>query len=227
MTVEACLYALLEFLLKYRLDKSEKGESLVVETLMHLEPLFDHCRNGRYAIQEDSPALFGTRPSLNEFFRSVGDNPNGTDPIVILSASKPKPEKPFWMDREMWAQFTGDRRVREVLWETVTGSTDMSLMDVLDKRYRADLESKLGALVRLNFDTLISSCLYEKIWWSMDGAYRELLGARVMHCLYFYLGFAFAGDRESVERLTPLIQLLPKAVPIGKKPDGTWFIVYA
>lgn len=227
MDFEKKLFAFLEFLLRNRLDKSKVGEVSVVEALTHLEPLFDHCRNDKYAMQEDKPALFGGNPSINGFLRAVGDNPQGTDPFVTLSASRPKMEKPFWMDKEMWARFTGDRKMREAFWETVTGSLEIDFVEVLEKTYKAALESKLDSLLLLDLDNSISSCLEEKIWWSMDDACRELLYNRVMYGLFFYFGFILAGDRENVERLISLIQLIPKAVPLGKKPDGTWYVVYA
>lgn len=52
-------------------------------------------------------------------------------------------------------------------------------------------------------------------------------GEAVATSLFYLLAFAAQGDRESVERLSGLVKVLTKAVPIGeiKKEPGTWLFV--
>jgi hypothetical protein len=48
-------------------------------------------------------------------------------------------------------------------------------------------------------------------------------------CLFIYYGCTFAFDGASVDRLTPLIELLPRAIPLGERKGepGNWIVLTA
>ena len=48
-------------------------------------------------------------------------------------------------------------------------------------------------------------------------------------CLLFFLNSFLNGDREELERMKPLVKLLPKAIPLGEKRDepGPWVVLVA
>jgi hypothetical protein len=47
--------------------------------------------------------------------------------------------------------------------------------------------------------------------------------------LFHYWGFALANDGQMLDRLTPLVRLLPDAIPLGELPDrpGVWLVMTA
>lgn len=57
----------------------------------------------------------------------------------------------------------------------------------------------------------------------------DSLGNSLWDSLFYYLGFVIAGKAEQVKELTPLIRLLPRAIPLGQKRDepGVWFVLVA
>ena len=67
----------------------------------------------------------------------------------------------------------------------------------------------------------IRASLGDRFWDSLGDRFRDSLG----DSLFYYLGFTIIGDRKMVKRLTPLIRLLPRAIPIGEKKGepGVWF----
>ena len=63
--------------------------------------------------------------------------------------------------------------------------------------------------------------LRDSLWTNLDTSLRD--------SLFCFLGVTLIGDTETIQRLTPLIQLLPHAIPLGEKKEepGTWLVLVA
>lgn len=55
---------------------------------------------------------------------------------------------------------------------------------------------------------------------------RASVGDNLCTAIFYFLGFAAAGDGQGAEQLANLIRLLPYAVPVGERPSnsGEWLI---
>lgn len=82
-------------------------------------------------------------------------------------------------------------------------------------------------------DSLGGGNLESSLWRSLRdnfwGSLRDSLGSSLWRSLFYFTGFALAGKKEEVARLTPLVKLLPKAIPLGEKKDepGVWLVLVA
>ncbi len=96
-----------------------------------------------------------------------------------------------------------------------------SLRDSLWASFQASIGGCLGASLGASLRASIGASLLVSLGASLWDNLRA--------SLFLYLGFTLAGDREKVNRLTPLIELLPHAIPLGEMKDdpGTWLVLCA
>ena len=119
--------------------------------------------------------------------------------VVFVSLANPY-SKPERMSQEAYVTSLGDS-LWASLWASIRASLGDRFWDSLGDRFRDSLGDSLWA------------SLGDSLWASLGDS------------LFYYLGFTIIGDRKMVKRLTPLIRLLPRAIPIGEKKGepGVWF----
>ena len=75
--------------------------------------------------------------------------------------------------------------------------------------------------------------LWHSLQINLTGRYHVTLGDSLWYSLQISLCLTLAsvvsGDEDRLERLAPLLRLLPRALPIGHAADepGTWFVLFA
>lgn len=100
---------------------------------------------------------------------------------------------------------TLDERLSRDEWRTISVALDAGFLDKIRLLVQRDLEPHLGGIRGLDVMQALHSS------WT------------------YFLGYTMLDDRVVTERLTPLLRLLPRAVPLGfehEKP-GVWHVLAA
>lgn len=187
------------------LETNAQKPELIPPAMELIEPLFRIAEAGRYALAPaDDVHLWKAVEAIN-LAAALPVNR-----IVPVSAAAPG----SWSDRRI------DDEFHDRLRDSLVGSLADSL--------KGDEELWVG--LGLNYLATLGYILTESLPVSLRrfGLWDGLLGSlRVSP--RFLLGFAVAGNEEKVARLTPLMCLLPRAIPIGQKADepGTWLVLFA
>lgn len=218
---------LLRFLLQERLECDKRSESIIRKAVENLGSLFDHADSGVYPLQPVAGIL---RWPINiRGILQVGTDAD-IEEVGLVSAGAP-------------VSFGKPGSIRHGLFhghfsrsfgQSLDTAFEEKLKDVL---YSSLIRDRLGSrLMDKLADRLIMSLrrsLRDSPWVNHEDSYgtsfRLHIEVSISISLFYYLGFALAGDKDSVQRLTPLINLLPHVLPIGEKKDkpGVWLVLAA
>lgn len=193
--------------LKAFLLKSGKNRRLIGPAMKTMEPFFLQVESGVWDLK--ASAELSEKDLARAITLATGRKVKKID-FVSRERRWPYPiveQEGFYEDDLYNRLFKGiGRRRWEKLWENL----ESHLILDLRKKYRVNL-------FKLNRDLM--SYLY--------GCTRFQL--ILEDGLFYFLAFRLAGDREMVKRFTPLIKLLPHAIPLGEKEDepGTWLVLAA
>lgn len=114
-------------------------------------------------------------------------------------------------------------------------SLAVALMNAHWQRLKEKLEARYGHDKYWPFHDGLWTCIRRDVaqplkfqfWDDPDVMPISSAGESLATGLYYLLSSAAQGDRETVERMSGLIKLMTKALPIGriKKEPGTWLLV--
>lgn len=204
------------------LEENAKAPETVPEAMRLLEPFLLKAESGKYVLDEASELL---AKSAEEAISMATDKE--VTKAVLVSVKNPYP-RPEWMCQKaheaslrdslgdsfrasLWASFRaslGDS-FGASLWDSLRASPWVSLWD----SFRASPWARLRDSLRAS----LGDSLGDNLWYSLKVS------------LFYHLGYTVTGDREKVARLTPLLELLPHAIPLGEKADepGVWIVLCA
>jgi hypothetical protein len=181
-----------------------------------LEPLFVNAEQGKYDLYPKD------RLKKNLVGRAISPAVGGRMSYVyFVSCSQP-------VRREEWMSADAFRYTRELAFaQTVRRSVDPWLDEVLKREYSATFvhgyadKDEATALFRRAFGNRLHVAINENLF--SGAAYP------VEAILIHFLAFALTGNESMVERLTPLVRLLPRAIPLGRHADreDTWDVLTA
>lgn len=128
--------------------------------------------------------------------------------VVFVSESCPIP-KPEWMTDENYRYICRNTDIRQNIGET--------LASCLRERSKYDGDGIPFANVGVGIIAGVSE--------SLSHSRLASIGA----CVFFFGRAAVFGDKDDLRRLGDLIELLPKAIPLGEKKDedGVWLVLSA
>lgn len=216
--------ALLDFMLKNRSRDISDSEALVREACRVLRPLLEIAEHGKYKLntERDVPIPYVSRVIANVTVEEVKK-------IVFVSASAPF----------LRPQYMTVGAYQKCLAESLSSS----LVEGLDYKLKFQAEQEvslvLSRCIRLGtqLEDRLFSGLYDSIYKCLEESlgeycrtgFGENVGQALYNCVLFYTGFAMAGNRGMIERLTPLVELLPYTIPVGTKTGepGTWLVLVA
>ena len=144
--------------------------------------------------------------------------------LIYVSWSDPLPERPDWMSDEGYAHL--QELARRYIW----GDTGDSFHDRLTRLYyRQYISSRTNTPLRDELSQTIDRDLNPVLRESLAQGLHDQLRMSFSLALEFFLSFACAGQTTLVERLRPIVRLLPKAIPLGEKKDqpGKWLLLVA
>jgi hypothetical protein len=199
--------------LKEVLGEADNQYGLIAE----LEPFFKNTDEGQYPL---SPASEDLRAEALAVLRGLFGEVSASK-VAFVSLSNPFP-KPEWMTHEVYKSSLLDSfrdSLRVSLGSSLLDSLRVSFRDSLRASLLPSLGSSLLDSLRDNLLDSMEASLTASFWDSI----WDILGCS----LFYFLRFAIAGKAEGVEKLRPLIRLLPKAIPLGLKKDdlGTWLVL--
>ena len=123
--------------------------------------------------------------------------------------------------------------VTEVVAISSADAPDTRTAWLTEKAYRGSIQYKysLGNSLRDGYgrwaglELSLSDRFGNGFWMSVPGDLWHSL--QISLCLT--LASVVSGDEDRLERLAPLLRLLPRALPIGHASDklGTWFVLFA
>lgn len=201
-----------EFLLPYC-----DGEAVAIH-MKRLEPLFQYAISGRY--------WFSKPEELDEGWvaRAISGAINKTvDRIIFVSVDKLafKPNRKPYMSDEGYEAYCKCR----------SAGLAMSLGEPLRPSLRISIGFGLSRLLSEKHLTDMKNCLDKSIISGLTASFshelKEIVGSDILYSLRgsvveslrFYIGSIVAGDQKYLGVLTPLIELLPQAIPLGFKKD--------
>ena len=221
----------------------------VPEAMKLLDPFFRRAESGRYPL---APAKKLDRKAMKDAIAKATDKPLAE--VVFISLTHPFP-KPDWMAKSVCQDiFWGtigvsiDNMLGDSLVESSSEGIDWrsfgdDLRDSLEDSLRESLEDSLregfrGSLGNSpgvdSFERNLEDSLIENLEYILRDNFgvnsvERNLEDGLQESIFSYLGFTILNDAEQIERFTPLIRLLPKAIPIGKKKGEpcTWLVLVA
>jgi hypothetical protein len=188
-----------------------------------IEPLFERADRGEYPLSPESEELKGE--ALTALRSVFGEE---VQRVFLVSLEHPFP-RPVWMTEEackfgFWKSLQGyfvhrfsDRLDGKRFWTII--------QEKLEVKNEDNLAGKLGDIIRISILNSIGDNLGD----SLRDSLMYHSGNTLWNVLCYFLGYAICDDEEKVEKLRPLIRLLPKANPLGEKKDepGTWIVLVA
>jgi len=232
------------------LQERVKDPGRVQDALRFLEPFFCIIEKGSYPLVEESEdarkeivatlsAVFQTRQQVTVDVLAANGDP--------VRHQKPRGE--YWEEYGRgpvgwnWdlAQQLFFRDFRGPLTQCLgLDPEDDSLLDPFGTTAFHEIQhavweiigEKLQPVLGLLVDLQSEIDLQERVsgnYMGRDNVVQALWHDAIKPSLLFYLGFIIGNDLDHAQRLQPLISLLPKAIPIGKRDeDGdTWLVFIA
>jgi len=180
-----------------------RAERFVLACVRRLEPVIATVEKGVYPLASRSSL---DADAVAEVIAGAIGRPVRS--VAFVSASRPL-ERPQWMTTEVFREMCRRVDLRRNIGEPMA--------DALRVAFKYEGEE-------LPFEETgagIVADLHE----SLSNSRVASIGA----CIYFFGRAALAVDRRGMERLLRLVELLPKAVPLGEKKDapGTWLVLCA
>ncbi|KPJ85610.1 hypothetical protein AMJ57_02535 [Parcubacteria bacterium SG8_24] len=192
---------------------------LIEPAMRTLEPFFRIAETGQHSLKERSDLKY------EEVARAISlATGQEVRNIEFVSLSHP-----FWApDRIRWADddsLTGDiycrlkKRYRDNKWLMISwlwldkGVLVNSLSGSLHRGLEDSFRPSLNCDKPFSYYPCDNLGYWKILEWSLSA----------------YLFSVLAGDREEMERLTPLLELLPHAIPLGDTTDGFgyWLVLCA
>jgi|GEM_PF-7037700 len=116
----------------------------------------------------------------------------------------------------------------------------MHLPLIFWKNRKEELDRSLPEDLRKELDDLVSSCLVDRLLYALQQSHDSFIGQLDLPLMaavwttpliaaYYLLAYAAIGDRRSFGELVPLMEILPRAIPIGEpwKELETWLVLAA
>lgn len=206
------------------LGKSDRQYNLMAE----LEPFFKNAQAGNYPLAPASAEL--AREALAVLQSVFGQK--AVIKVIFISLSKPFPQ-PDWMTKEGYKAALS-AHLLDNMWESLKHGLKISLSNYLI-RTRFNNRDKISCgdnLVDSLWDNLIDS-LWGNLWESIRNSLWDKFCPNIEDVLedviFYFLSSALANNTKEVEKLRPLVRLLPKTVPLGVKKGepGTWLLLAA
>ncbi|HTK04152.1 MAG TPA: hypothetical protein VL500_01080 [Candidatus Eisenbacteria bacterium] len=210
------------FLREY--GRGSRAETLIGE---RLEPFFVIAETGAYALEED----IDESAAADAIARAIGRPVTG---IIALPSGRMLEE----MNRRERAEHVADAgaTLKDGLWLRIWREHADALDAALGGRdprqpIYAAFDRALGWDLRRAFETRFRPVIGGLRWLNTTSALGDLLLLSgwngVQESLFYGLAFAAAGDETRLEQLTPLIELLPRAVPLCESAvrPGSWLVL--
>lgn len=202
-------------------------------------PLFDKAKTDRYRLAR--PRQRDQRTMADAIALATGKE---VKRIEFVSLSKP-PLKPDGMSQEAY---------ETVVWHSLRDGLATTLIECLDASFRNGTKGiDVDSPKMHSFSHRLDACLLECICFVFRGSLERDLwpelrsgsGAKFREdvydylryvlwyglslCVYYHDFFALAGRWKNVRRLSPLVRLIGRFVPLGEKKDepGTWLVFAA
>lgn len=193
--------------------ESAKRQKLVPSALQTVSPFFERARNGYYPLA--AAAEFDPIETGRVLKSTVG---KGVTRLTALSSNELAASAKEGGTPRLW--FFGTSLADKLMERNSAALADRLGMLLTDRLFRC-LHS--GLLDRLN-DAIAGSCGRQ-----LDYCVLSKMQSSVGEALYFYLGFAMAGDRRRMAVLEPLLALLRRTIPLGHERDqpGNWTTMVA
>lgn len=181
-----------------------KNPARVPEAMELLEPLFVNANRGEYHLS-GHPEISAAAVAL-AIANATGNEVKRVAFIALADPfSTPNPDR------------MGEKVCPRDLRDTLGGDTSFNVWDDL----RSVLRNSLWDVLSVGF------------WNSLPFRFREEMPISFWNSIeditFFFLGFTILDDAGRIERLKPLIRLIPQAIPLGENTDepGTWLVLVA
>lgn len=186
--------------------------------MRHLEPFFNKVESGTYDLANRSEIC--TADVLDALVTATGLD---VRKVEVISDSD-RPMGPIMPPAMMMRK----REVRGI-------ATRATIEDYLWASYGSSFKDGLRASTRRTLRRCIGMYFGRRLWWCIKEALSEdifcgsLPQSIILDSLLIYLGLVLADDKEEVARILPLIDILPRSIPLGEKKDepGTWLVLCA
>lgn len=217
--------------LRQYLAEHAANPEFVAPAMQVLEPLFRAAESDKYPLVQPEEL---DREEAAKAISAIAGKPVK---VALFSWGKPFP-KPEWMSERAFVEREGDREFGndELWWGDLETSCAASLEALMVANLPAAPE-EIGvpmndAFAEHLFDALeanLRGCLEIDVEHRHNEDPRELLHASLWHTLFHFGSAVLMGDAATMERMAPLMRLLPQAIPLAKKADapGTWIVLTA
>lgn len=196
---------------------SNAADSTTAERGMRLAwPILQKARIGRF--DRSGEARFDAATFIDPIKTATGLAPAGVRMI---------------MQRNVFAAVSGETRYGDLV--DFNDSLAVALLNANWQRLKQRYDARYGygkywpfhdrLWARLRRD--VADRLDFQFWDNPGETPISSAGESLATCLYYLLAPAAQGDRDAVERMSGLIKLMAKAIPIGqiKKEPGIWLLV--
>lgn len=212
--------SLVKFLKENAKDQAAVGHA--IETILVFSKIVD---SGAYGLM---PAADANIAKIAGAISAVLSQP--VKKVVLISAASAdlnpvsgkveRESKPLWND------------IEASLWDCLHSKHKLSLWEGFARPGRKPRD--LGNELWQRLEDAIGRDLKRTVGKSLPCRRlgHDLIEACENHCwyaLFYYTGFCLNGNAERVQRLAALMDLLPKAIPLGEKrgEPGTWYVLVA
>jgi hypothetical protein len=208
-----------------------KLPDLVPEQMVTLHPYYAYARHGHYALHTadkiDVAACCGAISLV------TGRAVTG---VRFVSLTDPYPP-PVWMPATASAVVFRPGQLTSVRREVLSGignCTGQTLSSALSVDVNANLGGRLSDDTRVRIAYRLHTVVQPPLLAGLGTRVMEAFGNYVWtRCLsvplYTFVGFTLLGDDAGLRRLTPMMELLPKAIPLGETrgEEGVWLVLAA
>ncbi|KPJ84940.1 hypothetical protein AMJ57_05025 [Parcubacteria bacterium SG8_24] len=232
------------------LEENAKDLAMVPEVMGFMEEFFRIAEMGLYLLQSKSKL---DKSDVRSWVANAIHSATGQEvrKVTLISKTDPLP-KPAWMSREVFEEHL----LKNIRRHVVATIGQRALTCMLKRSFFGD-DARAGAVELLHgmleegvlqelyrvlcgsdhsLETLLRQACYRS--WNKDcehlergfgDNWGEYLFGKIYESLLYLLVFTVLGEWERVERLKPLIAVLPLAIPLGEKKDepGTWLVLCA
>jgi hypothetical protein len=221
------------------LEKHSASQELVIQAMEYLQPFLKIASDGPYPLKEaseiDATEMAGALSS------AVGKPVSEVRFISVAKAIADSERECGSKERNgLWYA------LEATLWDALWSRHNVSLWEPLKKsfpgkdRKKSNLGNELWELYSRSLGEPLKQSLQARL--SKCGfGYRLCQGLpeNLFRAIFYFVGFAVAGNSKKMGRLMPLMSQLPGCIPVGEKRDtdkpiherntGTsvWFVLVA
>ena len=150
--------------------------------------------------------------------------------VVFVSAASPDPAltpgKNGFDAKTLWCG------IESTLWDNLHSKHKLTLWEGFSSDSRKGHE--IGNALWLGLEDVLGRDLKAVFaanarQWRLGYELNEACQNHLWYSLFYFVGFCLNGAAERVQRLTALMSILPKAIPLGEKRNepGTWYVLVA